>query len=616
MHRISVTALLFLAIGHAQPTYTVTTFAGNNTQGYAGDAGQANAAELNQPFSSVFSGGNLYISDSGNQCIRYVASSGVITTAAGVCGTGSYAGDGGKASAAYLHTPSGVVLDSSGNLYIADNGNNIIRKVTAAGAISLLAGDPNASNFSDGAALSAANFRSPSGIAIDSSGNLYIADSGNNAIRKYTASTATVSTLAGTGPLNAGYSGDGGPAIKATLKAPSSIALDSQGNVYVADTGNHAIRKISGGIITTVAGTVGAGFSGDGGQAIFAHLNNPKGIAFDSTGNLYIADTVNNRIRIVTAAGLINTIAGVTAAGYAGDGGPATSAQFRQPAGVALDASGNIYVSDTGNSVIRLLKPSSQSGTGSLPSINPGGVVSASNFGAFTSIAPGSWIEIYGSNLAAETRLWATTDFNPNAPTSLGRTSVTIANQPAFIDYVSSGQVNAQVPNIQPGTQQMKVTNAVGDSALYTITVNATQPGLYAPPIFTAGGKQYVGAVINDPTTAVQTFAMPPNSVSGFTSRAAHPGETLTIYGIGFGPVDTNTQPGQIAPGNSHITGNIQILFNGTPGGLGYFGLSPQLVGLYQFNVVVPAIPSGNAVPLTFTLNGVAGTQTLYTAVQ
>jgi uncharacterized protein (TIGR03437 family) len=489
--------------------------------------------------------------------------------------------------------------------------------VTPGGIISLLAGDPNNSNFADGAALSAANFKGPAGIAVDSSGNLYIADSGNNAIRKYTASTQIVSTIAGTGPLSGAYGGDGGLATKATLKAPSAVALDSTGTIlYIADTGNHVIRKVANGIITTVAGTVGAGFSGDGGQAIFAHLNNPKGVALDAMGNLYIADTVNARIRMVDTRGIITTIGGTGKFGYAGDGGAATSAQFYQPAGVSLDSSSNLYIADTGNSVIRLMKPSGQGGTGLPPTINSGGVISAANFGGFTAVAPGSWIEIYGSNLAADTRLWTTADFTPNAPTSLDRTSVTIASQAAFIDYVSPGQVNAQVPTVTPGVQQMKVTNAVGDSAIYTITVNATQPGLFAPPSWTSGGKPYVGAVINDPTAAAQTFALPAGAVSGITSRPVHAGETISLYGIGFGPVSTNTPPGQIAPGNSTLTGTIQFLFGSTPGVLTYYGLAPQAVGLYQFNIVVPAVPSNSAVPLTFTLNGTQGTQTLYIAVQ
>jgi len=258
-----------------------------------------------------------------------------------------------------------------------------------------------------------------------------------------------------------------------------------------------------------------------------------------------------------------------------------------------------------------------------LPYFTPAGVVSASAFGEFTSVAPGSWIEIYGTKLAAGTRSWTAADFTGvNAPTSLDGTSVTIGGQAAFLDYVSPTQVNAQVPsNIGTGPQPVVVTTAVGASAPITIaddqsgpvtvTVNQDQPGLLAPSAFNIGGKQYVAALFSDGAT----YVLPPGAISGVTSRRAQPGDIITFYGIGFGPVTPNIPAGQIVPGENMLVAPLDILFGQTAATVPYDGLAPGAVGLYQFNVVVPNVAASDIVPVTFTLGGTAGTQTLYTAV-
>ncbi len=259
-----------------------------------------------------------------------------------------------------------------------------------------------------------------------------------------------------------------------------------------------------------------------------------------------------------------------------------------------------------------------------LPYFTPAGVVSASAFGEFTSVAPGSWIEIYGTKLAAGTRSWTAADFTGvNAPTSLDGTSVTIGGQAAFIDYVSPTQVNAQVPsNIGTGPQPVVVTTAVGASAPITIaddqsgpvtvTVNQDQPGLLAPSAFNIGGKQYVAALFSDGAT----YVLPSGAISGVTSRRAQPRDIITFYGIGFGPVTPNIPAGQIVPGKSMLVAPLDILFGQTAATVPYDGLAPGAIGLYQFNVVVPNVAASDAVPVTFTLGGTAGTQTLYTAVE
>jgi len=242
------------------------------------------------------------------------------------------------------------------------------------------------------------------------------------------------------------------------------------------------------------------------------------------------------------------------------------------------------------------------------------GVVSASAFGGFSAVAPGSWVEIYGSNLAPDTRGWAGTDFSGNnAPTSLDKVSVTIGGQSAFVDYISPTQVNAQLPsNIATGGMlPLTVTNAGTTSAALNLTVNETEPGLLAPASFKVGGNQYVVAQHSD-----GSYVLPTGAIAGVDSSPAKPSEIIVIYGVGFGPVTPSIPAGEIATQSNQLTASLQILFGTAPTELMYFGLAPDLVGLYQFNVVVPPVAESDLVLLTFSLAGLAGTQTLFTAVQ
>ena len=298
--------------------------------------------------------GNLYIADGGNNRIRKVDSAGMITTVAGT-GTAGFGGDGGAAVAAQLSSPTGVAPDGSGNLYIADTDNGRIRKVDSAGNITTVAGDGTFGFGGDGGAAVAAQLNSPSGVAPAGSGNLYIADQNNDRIRKVD-SAGNITTVAGDGTT--GFGGDGGAAVAAQLNLPHSVAVDGSGNLYIADWGNHRIRKVdSAGVITTVAGSGTAGFGGDGGAAVAARLSLPTGVAVDGAGNLYIADWGNHRIRKVNSAGVITTVVGDGTAGFGGDGGAAAAAQLNSPRGVAPAGSGNLYIADTGNNRIRKLTP-------------------------------------------------------------------------------------------------------------------------------------------------------------------------------------------------------------------------------------------------------------------
>ena len=338
----------------AAGTGVITTVAGTGISGFSGDGGMATAAQLNSPAGvAVDSAGNLHIADRANYRIRRVtAANGVITTVAGTGMTG-FSGDGGAATGAQLSNVYGVAVDAAGNLFVADSSNHRIRVVPAlTGTITTMAG--MATSSGDGGAATAAQLYYPRGVVLDGAGNLYIADSSNHRVRMVAASTGVITTVAGTG--TAGFSGDGGPAITATLYSPDGVAVDGVGNLYVADRVNARIRKVAAGtgVITTVAGTGIAGFSGDGGMATAAQLSGPRGIALDGTGDLYIADSSNHRIRKVTAAtGRIQTVAGTGMAGFSGDAGPATAAKLSNPEGVALDWTGSLFITDTDNHRVR-----------------------------------------------------------------------------------------------------------------------------------------------------------------------------------------------------------------------------------------------------------------------
>lgn len=238
--------------------------------------------------------------------------------------------------------------------------------------------------------------------------------------------------------------------------------------------------------------------------------------------------------------------------------------------------------------------------------------VSAADFGGFPMVAPGSWIEIYGSGLASDTRGWAGSDFNGNnAPTSLDGTSVSIEGQAAFVDFISPGQVNVQIPsNVDAGVQQITVTNGNNTSLPISVLVNPGQPGLLAPAAFNVNGVQYAVAILDD-----GSYAMPAGAISGVATRPASPGETIILYGVGFGPVTPDTPAGQIVQQSNSLASDFEISIGGMAAMAAYFGLAPSFVGLYQFNITVPDVASGDAVPLEFTLGGIAGIQPLNIAV-
>ena len=346
-------------IRKVSPVGIITTVAGNGRSGFSGDGGPATSAELNQPVGvAVDATGSLYIAEEFNHRIRKVSPGGIITTVAGN-GVPGFSGDGGPATGASLNQPQGVAVDAAGNLYIADTLNQRIRKVSPAGIITTVAGNGNSGFSGDGGPATSASLFTPGGIAVDAFGNLYIADTRNERIRKVSPD-GIITTVAGSGlPPRGGFSGDGGPATSARLDFPLGVAVDGSGNLYIADDKNRRIRKVSpSGIITTLAGSGEFKSSGDGGPATSASLGFPTGVTVDAVGNLYIADRFNHRIRRVTPGGTISTVAGDGVARFSGDGGLATSASLNTAIGVAVDAGGSLYIADEQNQRIRKVSPS------------------------------------------------------------------------------------------------------------------------------------------------------------------------------------------------------------------------------------------------------------------
>lgn len=357
--RVSLyTIVLFLLSTFSTSSQTISTVAGiPEIFGHSGDGGLASSAKLRNPTCVIFDAlGNYYIADQENDVIRKVSASGIIKTIAGIPGLPRYSGDGGLATFAELNLPRIIAIDESGNIYIADAGNNRIRMISSNGKISTIAGDSIGGYNRDGIMATKAELLDPLGIAIDEQNNLlYIADASNNRIREVNLTSGLIQTIAGNG--SQGFSGDGGLAINAQFDHPCNIALDDTGNIYVADWFNDCVRKISKitGIINTVAGMGGvAGYSGDGGPAISAELSDDIfGISFDAAENMYISDAGNECIRKVDTRGIITTIVGNNKAGYSGDGGMAISAELDIPNQVAFDTLGNMYIPDWDNFIIR-----------------------------------------------------------------------------------------------------------------------------------------------------------------------------------------------------------------------------------------------------------------------
>ncbi len=334
----------------------IFTFAGTGAAGFGGDGGPASSAALQQPMAVAWLGdGSALVADFGNHRIRRISPSGQITTVAGT-GTAGYSGDGGSATSAQLSWPIDVEPTADGGFVIADLGNKRVRRVSPAGLITTVAGTGQGGSQGDGGPATSARLGAPTGVAVTGDGGFLVADANAQSVRRVSPD-GTITRVAGNG--TAGGTGDSGPAVAAQLNVPVGVAPLPDGGFLVAEYEGHRVRRVSAaGVITRVAGTGTAGFSGDGGAATAARLNNPVGVSTTADGGFLIGDSLNGRVRKVSADGTIATVAGTGVRGYGGDGGPAVLAQLRSPSAAVENPSGAILIADSEDNRLRLVEGS------------------------------------------------------------------------------------------------------------------------------------------------------------------------------------------------------------------------------------------------------------------
>ncbi|HXB73239.1 MAG TPA: hypothetical protein VNY05_33690, partial [Candidatus Acidoferrales bacterium] len=560
--------------GHGQ----IQTVAGD---GYVhiGDGGAATDGWLFQPSAVALGrGGNLYIADTGTERVRQVTVSGIISTIAGTGGVNSYV-DAVPAVAANLNSPMGVAVDAAGNILIADTAHSRILQIGADGVVHNVAGTGLAGLGTEGLPPFLTQVFSPEAVCLDRSGTLYIADTSNHRILQAPLS-GKVAVAAGNGAL--GAAGDNGKARLAELYQPSGCALDSSGNLFIADTRNNRLRKVTplpAGIVTTVAGTGDPAFGGDEAPATASRLSGPRGVAVDDNGNIFIADTGNHRIRQITPDGVIHTIAGQNGAGFAGDGGPSTSSQLNSPGGLFLDATGTLYLADTNNNRVRRLVPDSM-----LP---PDPIVLSPTLTAVNAasqrqgpVAPGEIVSIFGLRIGPVTAVPGTFDASGLLSNLVGGTEVRFDGVPAPLFYVQSAQVNAQVPYTVAGATltHMEVLYLGQSAGTLDLPVAAAAPALF-------------------------TIAINQDGSTNSQSSPAPRGTILTFFATGEGLTDGANISGQPAPAPyPRPVLPVSLAIAGVNADLLYAGAVPGGVGVLQVNARVPGgfvSPGPTAIELT-----------------
>ena len=531
--------------------YTITTVAGiGGNQADYGDGTPATQSGVYQPTRvAVDSSGNIYIVELLAQTIREVtASNGDINLFAGT-GTYGFQGDNGPAVQAELSDIHGIAVDSKGNVYISDTGNERIRVIYASnGNINTVAGNGTFGYTGDGGAATSAELGRPGALAVDSSGNIYVPDYAFSVVRKIS-SNGTISTIAGTGTF--GNSGDGGPATKANLGSPVSVAVDSAGNIYIGDSYSQSIRKITtDGNIHTVATGMDA-----------------ENLTVDSAGNLYYPNYLTNTVMKVLPNGTQIAIAGDGIQGFAGDGGLALNAELNLPYGVAIDSNSNIYVADSNNQVVRELSPVA----------TPLSVVNAAS-GLAGAYSPGEIVVIYGSGIGPS----STVVNQPSGglySTQVAGTSVTFDGHPAHILYTSATQVAAVIPYAQAAG----VTSTVAVTYQGN-TITATNPTAGAAPgIFTANG-----------TGSGQAAAVNQDGTLNGPANPARVGQYVSLYLTGEGYTNPAGNDGTITSPSNLPTPilPVYVTINGIKAAVEYAGETPDAVnGLLQLNIQIPQIP-------------------------
>ncbi len=615
---------------------TISTIAGSGTLGFSGDGGPPRSAALDFP-SAIFldPSGNLVIADRQNKRIRTVAS-GVINTVAGN-GNFKFSGDAGPATSATMNDPYGTLLDPAGNLYIAEGGNSRIRKMSPDGTLTTIAGTGILATTGDGGLAVNASVRQPVSLARDSAGNIYFLDLNAFRVRKINPQ-GIISTFAGTG--SKGYSGDGGPATSATFNFdedfayPYGLAVDSAGSVYIADAANHRVRRVNAsGIINTYAGNGQAGFAGDNGPATAASLNSPTGLAMDSSGNLYIADRENNRIRRVSTTGTITTIAGTGTPGFSGDGGPATSAALNKPQNVALDGAGGIYIADRLNRRVRQVSAagtiSTVVGRGTSGTCGDGGQATDACF----SLPSGLSVDAAGSLYVADTtneRIRKVLTVPPTfsvAPLAL-RFSLTAGNpQPAAQRVSVSGSVTglgwAGAVSTNSGGPWLSVTPTSGGvPGAMDVVANAANlaPGTYQGTVtvraaLASTAAQTVAVTLEVTTSNPARLVVDPPSLSftGGTGGSAPPPQTIRIGNSGPGSITWTARVSTASGGNwlavGTASGNASAATPASVSVQATAVASTLPAGVYSGTVQIDSSAGSQFVKVTLLRS--AGTQTI-----
>ncbi len=714
-------------VRQVSPNGTISTVAGTGTPGPLGDGGAARNAWLDGPEAvAVDAEGNLYIADTFNGRIRRVGTDGTISTVAGRGSIGIFGGDGGPAKNAALSLPTDVAVDRAGNLYIADFGNTKIRlvsngtittvagkysgaprsegqtavnarlegptgvavdssgtiyfveagigsstglalgdykvwKVTSAGVLTTFAGN-GIPNFSrDGTLATATQLNSPSGVAVGASGVLYISDTQNQRVRAITPGSA-ITTLAGSGV--AGFNGEiESPGI-ALLNRPLGVAADAMGNWYVADTANNRVRKVqSGGNLSTIAGNGNASYFGDAGLATKGSVNHPEGVAVDTAGNVYIADTLDHAVRMVTPEGVLSTVAGTGNPGYSGDGGPANQASLRNPGGVAVDAGGNVYVADTENNQVRRIDTQgtiTTVGTGDAL-LGPRGIavdragnlyIADTGNRSVRRLSPGALVTTIAGNgtccYSGDGGLAMNAQLNQPSGVAVDANGNVYVADPAndavrMLAPVSAGITVKAVTNaasnlaaaIAPG--ELVVLYGAGLAAVQTILFNGVAgPVLYAMPgqvgaivpYAVAGGSVQVvvqsaaaasapvaiaaaptvpGVFTADGSGRGQAAAVNQDGTRNGSATPARAGSVVSLYATGEGQTLPAGVDGKAAASPlPQPVGPVTVTIGGLPADVRYAGGAPgQIAGVMQVNVAVPDGLAG-AVSVVLSVGGVA----------
>ena len=567
-------------------TGIIATVAGTGTFGFGGDGGSASMAVLNTPTGLAFNNGTLYIADTSNQRVRAVAASGTISTVAGN-GTPSYAGDGLPAAGASLNSPTGLAFDPSGNLYIADSQNSRVRVVNPAGIIATFAGNGTSSGFGgEGQAATLTPLDSPQGVAADLTGDVYIADAGHNRVIRVDPA-GNIHTVAGTGTAG---DANGGSGALGELYNPSGLAVDAAGNLFIADTQNHRIQMLTpGGTMSTIAGTGSSGFSGDGGPAAAAQLSFPSAVAVDAGENIYIADTGNNCVRLLTPDGNIATIAGTGDATYNGDSGPALTIALDNPVGLALDNLGDVWVADAGNNRVRMLSATQTVVTppqlinvtlASSASLLPGPLAPGEIFSIFSGV---------GQSMGPDTAVTGAFDASGTLATMLGTVQVLFNSTPAPLYYVQSNQINAQVPYEMAGLVAAQLQIAYQGAVVAQMQVSLADA---SPALFTLSNGTGNAVVVNQD-----------GSINSDQNPAPR-GSIVVLYATGGGQTLPAGVTGQaaVAPYPEPLL-PVSLTMADIPASILFAGEAPGFVGLLQINAQVPSgfVPTGD-LPLVLSV--------------